>query len=83
MSFDAAVTRDGPRTRVTVDGTPTLGQLLSLLTVMQVDAATWPASAVLLDLAGVRTAFEADARNEVEDHARRCLGNVGPLTVLW
>jgi hypothetical protein len=83
MSFDVAVTREGQHTRVIVQGTPTPGQLLSLLTVLQVDAASWPGGDVVLDLAGVGTALTPDARSEVEDQARRCLGSVGPVKVVW
>jgi hypothetical protein len=83
MSFDVAVTRDGPHTRVSVQGTPTPGQLLSLLSVLQVDAASWPGGDVVLDLAGVSTPVTPDARADVEDQARRCLGSVGPVRVVW
>jgi hypothetical protein len=83
MSFDVAVTREGQHTRVTVQGTPTLGQLLSLLLVLQVDAASWPGGDVLLDLAALGTVLAPHERTDVEDQARRCLGGIGPVKVAW
>lgn len=83
MTLDVAVLRQAQGTRVAIEGTPTVGQLMSLLTVMQIDAEGWPRGGVWLDLAGVQTALDAPARCKVEDQARRCLGTAGPVRVHW
>lgn len=83
MSFDVAVARDGRHTRVTVRGRLTPGQLLSLLILLQVDAADWPGGDVLLDLAQVAPPLAPAERTAVEDQARRCLGSAGRVRVAW
>lgn len=50
MDLDVALLREAQDTRVVVKGAASLGQLCSLLRVLEVDSATWPPGAVRLDL---------------------------------
>lgn len=83
MSFDIRVRHEGPRTLAEATGSATLGQLLSLLQVLQVDSHGWPAGDVLLDLSGLDDPLPPPAQSEVQREAMRRLGHVGGVTVRW
>lgn len=57
MGFDIAMHEEPHRTRVAVRGRITLGQLASLLQVLQVDSKDWRHDDVLLDLDGIEGRF--------------------------
>jgi hypothetical protein len=57
MSFDITLHEEEQQTRVAVTGRATLGQLTSLLHVLEVDSANWRHDNVLLDLSGVKSIF--------------------------
>jgi hypothetical protein len=83
MTFDFKVT-PGPRhTRVILAGEATMGQLLSLLQVLQVDCAGWPHEAVLLDLSELQTTFSQAERTQFQQEAVRALGRIQCVTVRW
>jgi hypothetical protein len=83
MSFDFKVTPGPQHTRVILAGEATLGQLLSLLQVLQVDSAAWPRDAVLLDLSELRTAFTQAQRTQLQQEAVRRLERIQCVTVRW
>lgn len=60
MKFDVRVTHEPGWTRVAVEGQAALGRLLSLLQVLQLDCASWPCAAVLMDLAALEAQLTAD-----------------------
>jgi hypothetical protein len=57
MSFDIALHEEARQTRVVVTGRVSLGQLASLMHLLEVDSATWRNEQVLLDLSGVQPLF--------------------------
>jgi hypothetical protein len=59
MSFDITLHDEehAHQTRVVVTGRATLGQLTSLLHVLEVDSATWRHDEVVLDLSGLKSVF--------------------------
>ena len=60
MKFDVRVTHEAGWTRVAVEGQSPLGRLLSLLQVLQLDCASWPHAAALIDLGALETQLTAD-----------------------
>lgn len=83
MSFDIAVNREPQRTRVTIRGAATIGRLLSLLQVLQVDSQSWPLDEVLLDLSGIEARLTPGERSLVQDDAATRLGPRRVVTVRW
>jgi hypothetical protein len=83
MSFEINVTPGPQHTRVALTGQANLGQLLSLLLVLQVDSAAWPREAVLLDLSGLQNSFTQAERTLVQQEAVRCLPRIQAVTVRW
>jgi hypothetical protein len=69
MSFDVKVTHETGCTRVVVLGEARLGRLLSLLRVREVDCASWPQDAVLLDLRQLSGALAPSEREELAAEA--------------
>jgi hypothetical protein len=57
MEFDVAIEMKARYVRVAVTGSPSIGQLLSLIHLLGVESETWAQTAALVDLRGVRTAF--------------------------
>lgn len=82
MSFDIAVHDEAQLTRVAVSGRITLGQLASLMQVLQVDSKAWRHEAVLLDLGGIEGQFLA-AEKELLGHVARCRLLGRRITVRW
>jgi hypothetical protein len=66
---------------VVVKGQATLGHLLSLLAVLQVDSRDWTAPAVLLDLSALESALAPSEQSRLQDEACRCFAAIGPVTV--
>lgn len=83
MSFDIRVRHEEQRTRAEVTGSATLGQLLSLLQVLQVESHGWPPGDVLLDLSGLDDPLPPPAQSEVQREAVRRLGHASGVTVRW
>ena len=83
MTFDFKVTPGPQHTRVILAGEATMGQLLSLLQVLQVDSAAWPREAVLLDLAELHTDFSQAERTRFQQDAVRTLDGIQCVTVRW
>lgn len=81
MRFDVLVTHEPQHTRVVVQGWATLGRLLSLLSVLQVDSRDWKGSAVLLDLSRLESGLTPAEQSQLLQEAQRCLAAIGPVTV--
>jgi hypothetical protein len=69
MRFDVSIAHEAACTRVGVIGEPTLGRLLSLMQVLEVDSASWPRESVLLDLRGLRTPLDQDGQTRLAAEA--------------
>ena len=83
MSFNINVTPGPQHTRVALSGQANMGQLLSLLQVLQVDSAAWPREAVLLDLSELETRFLQIERTQFQLEAVRTLSHLQCVTVRW
>jgi hypothetical protein len=82
MRFDVSIAHEACCTRVGVIGEPTLGRLLSLLQVLEVDSASWPRESVLLDLRGLRAPLPAEERCGLAAEAQRRLRRMKRIAVL-
>ena len=83
MSFEIKVTPGPQHTRVALMGQANMGQLLSLLQVLQVDSAGWPREAVLLDFSELQTSFSQAERTQLQQEAVRLLPRIQCITVRW
>ena len=81
MSFDVSVSRQPRYTRVVVKGRASLGQLMSLLVVLEVDSRDWAGDEVLLDLSGIEGSFAPTEQSQLQDEAQRRLKRIGRVTV--
>jgi hypothetical protein len=82
MRFDVSIAHEALCTRVGVIGEPSLGRLLSLLQVLEVDSATWPREAVLLDLRGLRKPLSHEELSRLATEAARALRRMKRIAVL-
>lgn len=82
MRFDVSITHESACTRVGVIGEPTLGRLLSLLEVLEVDSACWPRPAALLDLRGLRAPLPGDEQARFAAQAARALWRMKKIAVV-
>ena len=83
MSLAISVTREAQHTRVSLKGSATLGQVLSLLQVLQVDSQQWPRDEALLDLSGLDRRFSVEDQVTVQAEAGRCLSCIPRVLVRW
>lgn len=83
MSFDISVTHEAQHTRVLVAGRPSVGQLQSLLLVLEVDSTNWPHRSVLFDLTGLAEAPAAADRARLRDEAQRVLRRMTAISFRW
>ena len=83
MSFNINVTPGPQHTRVALVGQANMGQLFSLLQVLQVDSAAWPSESVLLDFSELQTSFEQVDRTQFHQEAVRVLTRMQCITVRW
>ena len=82
MRFDVSIAHEAAWTRVGVIGEPTLGRLLSLLQVLEVDSTSWPHPAALLDLRGLRCPLSHEEQGRFCSEAVHALRRVKRIAVL-
>jgi hypothetical protein len=82
MRFDVSIAHEAICTRVGVIGEPTLGRLLSLMQVLEVDSTSWPRPAVLLDLRGLRSPLGQDEQSRLAEEAVRRLRGMAKIAVV-
>jgi hypothetical protein len=83
MTFEIKLTPGPQHTRVALTGQASMGQLMSLLQVLQVDSAAWPREAVLLDLSELETRFSQAERTQFQQDAVAALPRIQCITVRW
>lgn len=82
MDLDVALLREAQDTRVVVKGAASLGQLCSLLRVLEVDSATWPPGAVRLDLGQLEDPLHPAERALLREVAK-CRLRSKQVAILW
>jgi hypothetical protein len=82
MRFDVSITHEAAWTRVGVIGESTLGRLLSLMQVLEVDSTAWPRASVLLDLRGLRSPLGQEEQSRVAAEATRRLPGLQKIAVV-
>lgn len=83
MSFDISVTHEARQTLVVITGQAKLGQLLSLLQVLEVDSASWPHNSVLFDLQRMEGCCTHAEQSLVQSEAAVRLPRMQVITVRW
>lgn len=76
MSFDVAIDREAHHIRVTVTGTPSIGQLLSLIHLLGVESEAWEEDRALVDLRGVATPFTQMEQFRIGEEAAASLSHM-------
>ena len=76
MDFDVAIDRKTRYVRVAVSGSPSIGQLLSLIHLLGVESETWDQTAALVDLRGVRTLFTEGDQFRIGEEAACSLNHL-------
>ena len=76
MELSFSVEHNERYSLVRVEGEPTLGQFLSFLQVIGVEAAGWPVKRALFDLRGVRTLTSFTEHYAIGEEAARRLGHL-------
>jgi hypothetical protein len=82
MRFDVSIAHEASCTRIVVIGEPTLGRLLSLLQVLQIDSASWPREAVLMDMRGMQTRLGCEEQSALAADAARALRRMKRIAVV-
>ena len=83
MTFNIHVTPGPQHTRVALTGQANMGQLLSLLQVLQVDSAGWPSDTVLLDLSELEAGLSQADRTRFQQEAISQLPRMQCISVRW
>jgi hypothetical protein len=76
MDFDLVIDEVQHFVRVKVSGSPTLGQLLSMIHLLGVESETWQEHKVLFDLRGVATPFDHAEQFRVGEEAAASLSHM-------
>jgi hypothetical protein len=82
MDLDVALLREAHATRVVVKGEASLGQLCSLLRVLEVDCPTWPPGEVRLDLGELHRGL-APAEQALVRQVAECRLRSRRVAILW
>jgi hypothetical protein len=76
LNFDVLVSSEVDHVRVTVAGTPSIDQLLSLVHVLGVDSVGWRHQLLLVDLREVRTLFTPEQQYRLGQEAACSLAHL-------
>ena len=82
MDYDVGIEQTLHFMRVTVTGTPTLGELLSMIHLLGVESETWPEHRVLVDLRGVHTLFDRSEQFRIGEEASASLSHMDKIASL-
>ena len=82
MDFDLSIDGAARFMRVTVNGAPTLGQLLSMIHLLGVESETWQQDRVLVDLRGVVTPFDRMEQFRIGEEAAASLSHMDRIASL-
>lgn len=82
MELEITVIHEAPHTRVRIRGEVSLGQLSSVLQVLEVDSAGWPRDRVVLDLRDVQGRFDA-AEQALVGEIAQCRLRRKAVELLW
>lgn len=80
--FDVAIDRLARYIRVTITGTPSLEELLSMIHLLGVESETWRDDRVLVDLRGVATPFSRPEQVRLGEEAAASLSHMEKIASL-
>jgi hypothetical protein len=82
MSLDVTVTQEACCSRVLLQGVSSLGRLMSLVQVLEIDSRTWPHDAVLFDLRQLQTRFSDEEQARFAWEVGQVLRRMKKIAVL-
>lgn len=82
FDFDVAIDHQARHVRVTVTGTPSFGQLLSMIHLLGVESQGWDDEAVLVDLRAVATPFSRPQQSRIGEEAAASLSHMARIASL-
>jgi hypothetical protein len=79
MDFDVVIDKKARYVRVAVTGSPSIGQLLSLIHLLGVESETWTQSAALVDMRGIDTKFTEREQFRIGEEAACSLNHLDKI----
>jgi hypothetical protein len=79
MDFDVVIDKKARYVRVAVTGSPSIGQLLSLIHLLGVESETWEQSAALVDMRGIDTKFTQHEQFRIGEEAACSLNHLDKI----
>ena len=79
MNFDVVIDQKPRYVRVALTGSPSIGQLLSMIHLLGVESETWKQTATLVDLRGVSTEFTQLEQFRIGEEAASSLSHMDKI----
>ena len=76
MNFDVAIDQTARYVRVALTGSPSIGQMLSMIHLLGVESETWKQNATLVDLRGVSTQYTQQEQFRIGEEAASSLSHM-------
>jgi hypothetical protein len=76
MNFDVVIDQKARYVRVALTGSPSIGQMLSMIHLLGVESETWEQTATLVDLRGVSTDFSQQEQFRIGEEAASSLSHM-------
>jgi hypothetical protein len=76
MNFDVVIDQKARYVRVALTGSPSIGQMLSMIHLLGVESETWEQTATLVDLRGVVTEFTQMEQFRIGEEAASSLSHM-------
>jgi hypothetical protein len=76
MNFDVLIDQKARYVRVALTGSPSIGQMLSMIHLLGVESETWNQTATLVDLRGVSTEYTQQEQFRIGEEAASSLSHM-------
>ena len=76
MNFDVVIHKTARYVRIALTGSPSIGQMLSMIHLLGVESETWPEHKVLVDLRGVASQFTRPEQFRIGEEAAASLSHM-------
>ena len=76
MNFDVVIDQKARYVRVALTGSPSIGQMLSMIHLLGVESETWNQTATLVDLRGVSTEYTQQEQFRIGEEAASSLSHM-------
>ena len=76
MNFDVVIDQTARYVRIALTGSPSIGQMLSMIHLLGVESETWKQTATLVDLRGVSTQYTQQEQFRIGEEAASSLSHM-------